>query len=348
MRFSWKKWVTDMGNRMTGAGMVYRFTLQQIMKSKSNRVVFGILMAAAALTIPVAGLFLGSRGGGEVSSYVDVSTVEEYLNGGRVGFDTRHGIQYGYSIVAMIICVFSVTYIVRTIVEEKVSRLVETLMVSVRPMALVLGKILAVMTFMFTMLLAVLGVFALSYTISGRLMDVSFVSHLLASMGISMELLRLGPGALLVALVSLVLAYCFFSLLAGLAGAGCSNMDEIESANMSAMMAILAGYLVSCVGFGFSGGPWTMVMAICPVVSAFTVPAFYVFGDIGMGVVAASWLVELVCVLMLLVLSARVYDQLILYRGSRLKFRNVLAMGTGHSIPTESGGKRSRKGGTAK
>ena len=214
MRFSWKKWVTDMGNRLTGAGMVYRFTLQQIMKSKSNRVVFGILMAAAALTIPVAGLFLGSRGGGEVSSYVDVSTVEEYLNGGRVGFDTRHGIQYGYSIVAMIICVFSVTYIVRAIVEEKVSRLVETLMVSVRPMALVLGKILAVMTFMFTMLLAVLGVFALSYTISGRLMDVSFVSHLLASMGISMELLRLGPGALLVALVSLVLVY---------SGAGCLN-----------------------------------------------------------------------------------------------------------------------------
>ena len=348
MRSLWKKWVTDMGNRLTGAGMVYRFTLQQIMKSKSNRAVFGILLTLAALTIPVAGLFVGSRGGGEVSSYVEVSTVEEYLNGGRIGFDTRYGIQYGYSIVAMILCVFSVTYIVRSIVEEKVSRLAETLMVSVRPMALVLGKILAVMTFMFTMLLAVLGVFGLSYVISGRLMDVSFVSRLLASMGISMDLLHLGPGAVLVALVSLVLADCFFSLLAGLAGAGCSSMDEIESANMSAMMAILAGYLVSCIGFGLSGGPWTIVMAICPVISAFTVPAFYVFGDIGVGAVAVSWLVELVCVLMLLVLSARVYDQLILYRGSRLKFRKILAMGTGHGITAESAGKRSRKEGTAK
>ena len=348
MRSLWKKWVTDMGNRLTGAGMVYRFTLQQIMKSKSNRAVFGILLTLAALTIPVAGLFLGSRGGGEVSSYVEVSTIEEYLNGGRIGFDTRYGIQYGYSIVAMILCVFSVTYIVRSIVEEKVSRLAETLMVSVRPMAMVLGKILAVMTFMFTMLLAVLGVFGLSYVISGRLMDVSFVSRLLASMGISMDLLHLGPGAVLVALVSLVLADCFFSLLAGLAGAGCSSMDEIESANMSAMMAILAGYLVSCIGFGLSGGPWTIVMAICPVISAFTVPAFYVFGDIGMGAVAVSWLVELVCVLMLLVLSARVYDQLILYRGSRLKFRKILAMGTGHGITAESAGKRSRKEGTAK
>lgn len=333
---------------MTGVGMVYRFTLQQILKSKSNRAVFSILLAAAALAIPVAGLFLGSSGSGEVSSCVDVSTVEEYLGGGRIGFDTRYGIQYGYSIVAMIICVFSVTYIVRAIVEEKVSRLVETLMVSVSSMALVLGKILAVMTFLFVMLLAVLGVSGLSYTISGRLMDVSFVSRLLASMGISTDLLHLGPAALLVALVSLVLAYCFFSLLAGLAGAGCANMDEIESANMSAMMAILAGYLVSCIGFGLTGGPWTMVMAICPVVSAFTVPAFYVFGDIGMGVVAVSWLVELVCILALLVLSARVYDQLILYRGSRLKFRNVLAMGTGRGITAESTGKRGRKGGTVK
>ena len=123
-------------------------------------------------------------------------------------------------------------------------------------------------------------------------------------------------------------------------------MDEIESANMSAMMAILAGYLVSCVGFGFSGGPLTLVLAICPVVSAFTVPVCYVFGDIGMGVVAVSWLVELFCVLVLLILSARVYDQLILYRGSRLKFRKILAMGTGRSIPEDRAGKRSRKGGT--
>lgn len=323
--------VGDMRSKLTGTGLVYGFTLTQIFKNKSNRVVFGIMLLIAAAAIPVASLFLGGGGPAEYTSYLDVSTVEEYLDGGQIGFETRYGVQYAYSIVAMIICIFSVTYIVRSIVEEKVSRLVETLMVSVRPLALVLGKILAVMTFIFSMTLAVAAVSGLSYMVSGMFLDVSFVGDTLASMGISMKLLELGPAAFAVILVSLLLAYGFFSLVAGLAGAGCSNMDEIESANMTAMWLILAGYLISCFAFGLTGGPVTMVMAICPVVSAFTVPAFFIFGDIGIGVVMISWLVEGVCILLLLLLTARVYDQLILYRGSRLKFRNILAMAAGES-----------------
>ena len=96
---------------------VYRFTLKQMVKNKSNRAVFFILIAVAALAIPVTGVFFGG-GGDAVSTAVTVTTVEEYLTADQVSFDTRYGVQYVYSIIALIICVFSVTYIVRSIVEE--------------------------------------------------------------------------------------------------------------------------------------------------------------------------------------------------------------------------------------
>ena len=58
-------------------------------------------------------------------------------------------VQYGYSILAMILCLMSASYVIRAVVEEKDSRLVELLLVSVKPMALLAGKILAVMAFTF-------------------------------------------------------------------------------------------------------------------------------------------------------------------------------------------------------
>lgn len=313
---------------------VYKFTLRQMVKNRSNRIVFGILILIAALAIPVCGIFFGGDGGA-ISAEVSVSTVAEYLSADEVSFDTRYGVQYTYSIIALIICVFSVTYIVRTIVEEKASKLVETLMVSIRPLALVLGKILAVMTYMFAQLLLIAAVAAASYFISGQFMDVAFIGEKLAELGISMEVLRMGPDMICAVLVSLALAYLFFSLIAGLSGAGCSNMDEIESANLAAMGAILFGYIAAAAALGASGTPLTAVFAICPFLSAFTAPAYYIFGDIGWGVLLASWAAELLCIAVLLILTARVYDQLILYKGSRLKMTKILAMAGGRE-----GGKR--------
>ena len=79
-------------------------------------------------------------------------------------------VQYGYSILAMILCLMSASYVIRAVVEEKDSRLVELLLVSVKPMALLAGKILAVMAFTFGWLLAMLAGFGVSCGLTAGLM----------------------------------------------------------------------------------------------------------------------------------------------------------------------------------
>ena len=102
---------------------VFKFTLTQLFKNKSNKIVFGILFAVLILAVPVASIFLGDGGaadvGGPAEIYTYADTLESYLENGPDDFDTRYAVQYGYSILVMIICVFSATYIVRAIVEEK-------------------------------------------------------------------------------------------------------------------------------------------------------------------------------------------------------------------------------------
>ena len=70
----------------------------------------------------------------------------------------------------MILCLMSASYVIRAVVEEKDSRLVELLLVSVKPMALLAGKILAVMAFTFGWLLAMLAGLGVSCGLTAGLM----------------------------------------------------------------------------------------------------------------------------------------------------------------------------------
>ncbi len=322
-----------MNSKLSGTGQVYRFTLRQMIQNKSNQVTFLILMALMALSIPVMGFFFGDGDGsaqmtGPIAFSTGVYTVEDYLGGEQVGFETRFNVQYAYSIILMMVSIFSVTYIVRAIVEEKVSKLVETLMVSVKPLALMMGKVLAVMTFMFVMLAGLCLATGISYGITGQFMDISFIGNILENFGITADLLKMEPLTIIVIMVCLVLAYLFFSILAGLTGAGCSNMDEVEGANMTAMFAILGGFLASCFAQAM-GESMAVFLSLCPVVSAFAAPVYYALGNIGIGTMAISWVIQIVMIYLLFRLSAAVYDQLIMYRGSRVKIRNILSMARG-------------------
>ena len=120
-------------------------------------------------------------------------------------------VQYGYSILAMILCLMSASYVIRAVVEEKDSRLVELLLVSVKPMALLAGKILAVMAFTFGWLLAMLAGLGVSCGLTAGLLGPGVLqkqlSGLLAAVPRVQEDLWQAAGVLLVLLVSLGLGY---------------------------------------------------------------------------------------------------------------------------------------------
>ena len=65
---------------------------------------------------------------------------------------------------------------------------------------------------------------------------------------------------------------------------------------------------------------------LCPFVSSFSAPVYFVMGDIGWGLMLGSWAVQLALVLVLYKVSGRVYDRLIIYTGRRIKLGEILAM----------------------
>lgn len=245
-------------------------------------------------------------------------------------------VQYGYSILAMMVCLMSASYVIRAVVEEKDSRLVELLLVSVKPMALLAGKILAVMAFTFGWLLAMLAGFGVSCGLTAALMG-SDVLHRQLS-GVLAALPQATPDVwylvslLAVLLVSLALGYLTMSIIGGVAGACCSGMEEAGEATGPVMLLTMAGYLASCVVGAVPSGPVAVFFTLCPVVSIFCAPVQFAGGNVSFWLVLASWAIQAAMIWGLLTLASRVYAGLIVHRGSRVKWREVFSMAKGGAV----------------
>lgn len=245
-------------------------------------------------------------------------------------------VQYGYSILAMILCLMSASYVIRAVVEEKDSRLVELLLVSVKPMALLAGKILAVMAFTFGWLLAMLAGLGVSCGLTAGLLGPGVLqkqlSGVLAAVPRVQEDLWQAAGVLLVLLVSLGLGYLTMSLIGGVAGACCSGMEEAGEATGPVMLLTMAGYLASCVVGAVPSGPVAVFSTLCPVVSIFCAPVQFAGGNVSIWLVLASWAIQAAMIWGLLTLASRVYAGLIVHRGSRVKLRELMSMAKGGAV----------------
>ncbi len=135
-------------------------------------------------------------------------TVSEYLSPENdETSDARMVLTYVYDIIVMVLVLFSSSYIVRSVIEEKASRLVEMLMVSVKPLALLVGKILAAMVLVLIELVLLLAGMAAASIVTMKLFGTSSAAILISTTGLDLAGLKLGVPAIAVLAVSVILAY---------------------------------------------------------------------------------------------------------------------------------------------
>ena len=257
----------------------------------------------------------------------DVNKVLSNSEGNEdVGFETSFAVEYIYAILLLMLTMMSSSFIIRAIVEEKSSKLIDLLIVSVKPLALLCGKILAMMTVVFGTLVLLASGIGLSTAVTNIFMDTAVIGGGLEGMGISLSMLNLGWGTAIIVLISLVLSYLTYAIMSGIAGASCSSMTDIEAATMSVTFTVLSSYIVSCVVAAVPNRIVAIVTSLVPFVSAFCAPVHYVCGRIGLPILILSWLIQAAVVLCLARVGAAVYRDLIMYQGKRVRLREIFKM----------------------
>lgn len=237
-----------------------------------------------------------------------------------------YGIQLIYSIVVMLVSIYAASFIVQSVVEEKTSKLVETLMISVKPLALILGKIFAAMLYVFGIVSLNIIAAVLSSFINKAIFGDLGTSAAMEELGFSFSDLNFTPATIVIVIVSLLLGYLTYSLIAGMTGAGCSQAEEIQSANSTSMMIVMWCYIVALITTMMQSQAISIITSVLPFLSIFCAPVQYMMGNIGFGVLLAAWVIQIVVIAFLAWMCAKIYEDLIIYKGKRLTFIQIIKM----------------------
>ncbi len=236
----------------------------------------------------------------------------------------------GLIVFSMMVISVCGSNIATSIVTEKTTRVVEYLMINIRPMALIIGKILANLLLVLIQFAAIGVCYLLSNVVNTALFDGGSSSEkegLLTSLLSSLT--NVSVGNLILSLVVIMAGVLFFSIIAGLAGASVSKMEEMaEGLKLYQMLLVVGAYIgiFLCI-LQMMGTANEMIINICcliPVAAPFIVPANLLTGHIHTGVAMISILILLICTGALFVFTARVYESLIFYNGKVMKLKDIL------------------------
>jgi len=226
-----------------------------------------------------------------------------------------------YAVLVFMLISFSTSFIVRAIAQEKSSKLVELLMVSVRPLALIAGKILAAMVLVLAgAACAILGLAGTRFVL-GILGIASFSTE-----GLGAILQGLDALGVLAIIVSLVLGYVSYSILAGISGASCSTVTESDAAAGTTMVIAMIGYFAGMGTAALKVGTAIRVLCLVPFLSVYIAPARFLMGDIGFPLLLLSWVIQAAAAYVLARAASAVYGALLVHRGERVKLRQILSM----------------------
>lgn len=242
--------------------------------------------------------------------------------------DSEYWFVYGVLFVVLMVSVMASTQVATSIVQEKSSRVIEYLLTSIRPLALIVGKVLAMLvTVMLQLVIMLLGGFIstkIGAAVSGT--GTNAITQFLTP-----EILaNLNIGNIILGLLTAGAGLILYATLAGLCGATASRLEE---ANDSLMLFTVTALVGAYIGMGAAGSlmgigdnAFVTFALIFPLSSAFLLPGALLVGKANALIAVIAIAVLLLSVVLMFLFVAKVYESLILHTGSRIKMKEVFAM----------------------
>ncbi len=239
----------------------------------------------------------------------------------------EYWLMYGILFVVLMVNTMGSTQIATSIVTEKSTRVIEYLLTSIKPLALMVGKILAtliaVLVQMVSMVVMVFISNQISAMISGGNKTTLLSEYLPKNIFENINIFNIILCFLLV-----ILAFVFYATLAGLAGATVSKMEELnEGLTLFTFTNIIGAYIAigalsTLIGSGLN--PFVTFSLLFPLSSPFILPGAIIVGKVSAPIIAAAIALLIISILLLFKFVAAVYETLILHNGNTIKLKELM------------------------
>ncbi len=266
-------------------------------------------------------------------SIFDLNTDGEIVTDGIS--DAQYGINYALLMVVLMCISFSGAKVAEQIVTEKSTKVVEYILVSVKPMAIVTGKVMASVAVVFSWLASVVASIVVSGFINGAIFAGSKGEFVLPEIITNFFDPSVVTGAniftVIISLLILIEGFVFYGFLGGISGAMVSKIEELAEGNKLFTFAMLIGAylalaLIMSSSMGDSGwGALNYIVYFLPLSAVFIVPYYMLFGIITPLSGILIVFVNLIFIALLLIFVSRIYEQMI-YNSGKLKIKDLFQL----------------------
>lgn len=248
--------------------------------------------------------------------------------------DAEYVFSYAVLFIFMMCVTMSGERIAGAVVLEKANRVVEYLMTAVEPMAIVVGKVIASLAVVFVQLLFAGAGFAMSVIMCSFMESAGSRSGAVEQVEMLLDsgvLSSVHPFTVLLAIATMLLGFLFYGMLAGLAGATVSKVEDTAEGLKLFVLVILAGvYLaLAIIMTGLNGaGNRTLeyIGYLLPLSSPFIIPSYVWLGKISVGMALGSFAILLACTAAEIYFVSAIYGNMIFYNGDILKGKDIIRM----------------------
>lgn len=213
--------------------------------------------------------------------------------------------------------------IATSIATEKTTRVIEYLMINIRPIALIVGKIMASILLVIIQIASAGICFGVSWILfngSGHNSTAKMLESVIGTQTIG----NISVAGCIVSIFIFIMGFLLFGLIAGLAGAAVSKIENIgEGMKLYSILLIVCAYAALFIPMF---GEKNVFLELFPLTSIFMLPGELIFGGVKWWIVIVAVILLALSVLVMLAFVAGVYENMIFYNGETLKVREIIAM----------------------
>lgn len=207
----------------------------------------------------------------------------------------------------------------KAIIADKSSKLIEMLLTSVKPYAIIAGKVLGVATVAIGQMLVWLGSGVIGYLIGNEIAKsmnsqyINYVGEVIKIMQSDTQGVAFSAGAVIIAILVVIIGFFMYCVLAAFAGAFVSRIEDLSASNTIFQLPVVISFLVAYLvgisqGMG-SGVNRAVQMAIyyIPLTSPFSTPSGIILGDITIAEGIISLLFLIIFSVIMILATGKVY-----------------------------------------
>lgn len=217
----------------------------------------------------------------------------------------------------------------KTVSTEKTSKLMDFLLISTHPYAMITGKVLAITSialgqFLIWITGAIAGLYggnAIARSIYPQYENsaITIINFLKDNIGET----ALTVPALLLAVMVFCVGFLFYCVIAAVAGSMVSKPEDVASTQALFQVPVTISWLVCYIAPVTDKAGLLTAVRYIPFTAPFSVPADLITGTIGLAEGIISLASLMVFSLLTVMLAARIYKGLVLYNGQRLSFKII-------------------------